>query len=818
MAAPQLAIEVKPQNPYGLLGGKNPFTNSETSFERTSGFNTYVLKVRNKGSAMPAGAHVTVVDTLPEGLVLAGPGETQVAVGKGWTCKHGEAIKSLTDGIYRPRVITCTLEEDETAVEPYEPIQVHAYVEAQAAASVTDKAVVESPQSSPEKEEVLQATEIVEGVPFGIDEFKIGDFATEEELKENASQKALEAGSHPFALDTELLFNFTTNFEGKLVGAGGGANEFGVGPKEVEVELPPGLVGNPRSWPQCPLATLREAENHCPHSAVGYISFNYIAGQINEHGKPEFNGVTSLIYNMVPPPGHPAAFGLVIPTTKIPLMLFPTVRSNGNYGITVGDEASGPLRNADIVFCEYGAQGEPGHQQCSTSSSSKPFLTNPVQCVTSEPPSGEVEAQGLLASIHAAPYPGSAPSGKATMQVYLNGGSGPRANLGSVTRGSPSAEKPPITGCPELTAKFDATAAGHHSTLEAKPATPAEGGASAPNQPSAVNVYVRMPEELEVQRGKPGEEETTASPALKDLTMRLPAGLALSAASAAPGSAGTEGLHTCSRGQFGAGTEAATPAKCPTSSQIGTVEVFTPLLNDGPNGEAPVTGELYVGEPECGNEAHPAPCEEAEAKEGKLIPLFLQLQDKPGAVVIKLPGIARWNPAVGPEGVWETSFDDQPELPFTELILHLRGGPRAPFATSEACGLTTTTGELTPWSSAESAQPGEVAHTTSNLYIGCPQLFPFEPRLDAGTEYPSAGNFSSFSMTVAPGAHGEEEQSIKEVELHMPPGLTAKLAGVPRCGEAKRTRGPVARAASSARRRCSSAPVAVRSSSRGRST
>ena len=49
---------------------------------------------------------------------------------------------------------------------------------------------------------------------------------------------------------------------------------------------------------------------------------------------------------------------------------------------------------------------------------------------------------------------------------------------------------------------------------------------------------------------------------------------------------------------------------------------------------APVQGQLFVGEPECGNANHPEPCtnEFAEGKggpshEGGLVRLFLQAQD-----------------------------------------------------------------------------------------------------------------------------------------------------------------------------------------------
>ena len=78
-----------------------------------------------------------------------------------------------------------------------------------------------------------------------------------------------------------------------------------------------------------------------------------------------------------------------------------------------------------------------------------------------------------------------------------------------------------------------------------------------------------------------------ATPALKNVKMTLPAGMTVSPSAA-------DGLQACSDAQFGLGTEfgpgsqhtePAKPASCPLASQIGTVEVFTPLLSGAPTVE-----------------------------------------------------------------------------------------------------------------------------------------------------------------------------------------------------------------------------------------
>ncbi len=484
----------------------------------------------------------------------------------------------------------------------------------------------------------------------------------------------MQAGGHPFAVSTNVRFNYTTNFEGKLVGAGGGAPEFGVGPKEVEVELPYGFVGNPQTTPKCPLESLREGETECPAAAVGYIKFDYTTGAIvpGEPGEANFTGATSLIYDVEPPPGHPAAFGFVAPSGHLPFLIYPQLRSDGDYGLTVGSEAAGPLRAAEITFCSYGAEGPENGQHCKPASSEqKPFLSNPAQCLEppAKPPSeGGVAPEGLLSTIHATPYPGTGPGGEASMRVYLNGPSGARADIGPKRGEKPTPASPGafsrLTGCEMLTEQFKGEVSKlRRTTLELKPPEAGEGGTSLPDQPSAITLHLRPPQEVTISGGV-----KAAAPALKNLTMKLPPGLSLSPASAAPGQTSAEGLHACTNEQFGLGSsvEPTPPANCPLTSQIGTVEVFSPLLPKEADGSAPLKGALYVAAPEC------SPCSAADAEDGRLFRLFLQLRDPQAGVTVKLHGTANVNAATGEVS---TSFEDQPQLPFEELVLQAQGRP-----------------------------------------------------------------------------------------------------------------------------------------------
>jgi len=70
-----------------------------------------------------------------------------------------------------------------------------------------------------------------------------------------------------------------------------------------------------------------------------------------EGGVPHpFAGAThelEFVYNLVPRPGIPAQFSLEVEKTKN--LLDTELRSNGNYGVTIGDEEAAGI-TGDMVF------------------------------------------------------------------------------------------------------------------------------------------------------------------------------------------------------------------------------------------------------------------------------------------------------------------------------------------------------------------------------------------------------------------------------------------------------------------------------------
>jgi hypothetical protein len=265
------------------------------------------------------------------------------------------------------------------------------------------------------------------------------------------------------------------------------------------------------------------------------------------------------------------------------------------------------------------------------------------------------------------------------------------------------------------------------------------------DSPTGLNVTLSVPQSAITDDG------ALASPDLKGAVIKLPAGLVVS-----PSSAG--GLEGCSDQQIDLSSPLA--GSCPLASQLGTVTVNTPLLS------SPLTGAIYLGSPLCD------PCTDADAQDGRMIRLFIQAQGS--GVVVKLAGTVSVNPATGQ---LTATFDDNPQLPFSSFAVDFKTGPRAPLTTPVGCGTYTTTSDLSPWSA-----PSTPDATPSSAFAigGCGAPL-FSPSFAAGTQSSAAGAFSPFVMSFS---RSDSDQFFSGLSVTLPPGVLAKLAGVPLCSDA----------------------------------
>lgn len=230
---------------------------------------------------------------------------------------------------------------------------------------------------------------------------------------------------------------------------------------------------------------------------------------------------------------------------------------------------------------------------------------------------------------------------------------------------------------------------------------------------------------------------------VRKAVVTLPAGMAVSPSSAS-------GLGACSESEVAIGREA--EPTCPESSKIGTVQVKTQLLDEE------LEGGLYLAK-------------QRENPFGSLLALYMVVKG-PG-FYLKLPGKIT---ADAQTGQLTVSFSETPQLPFEELKLNLKTGPRAPLELPNACGTYAVKTEITPWSGTAPVL-GESKFTVSQ---GCTSGG-FTPKFKAGTINPTAGSFSPFTLQVT---RNDGESNLSGIDATLPPGLLAKLAGVPLCGDA----------------------------------
>jgi hypothetical protein len=236
-----------------------------------------------------------------------------------------------------------------------------------------------------------------------------------------------------------------------------------------------------------------------------------------------------------------------------------------------------------------------------------------------------------------------------------------------------------------------------------------------------------------------GTENARRQAYLKDVALKLPAGLALSAPLA-------NGLIPCTPEQFGFGIDA--PPQCPASSEMGRVEFVTPLF---PN--STLTGKVYFGVPRPG------------------VPLVNYISVEDPRLRLKLGGFA----TIDPDTTAVTAhFTDQPQVPFTsfEFIYTDPGDGRATLTSPVACGDYAVTADMTPWGGGATQSP-----TNAFKVIDCqPPIF--APELGASVADTQAGGPAALTVHIG---RPDKNLRLQDAKVSLPPGLTGRLPAVPAC-------------------------------------
>jgi hypothetical protein len=650
----------------------------------------FYVRAVNIGNA-PTSGPVTITAT------ISGPAGVEPQFGYG-NDSRGSEIECAISG----QTATC---EDEVYMGPIQPgqqIQIPIRLKtipADAAGIVVNDVTITGGGAAPastRSETPIAATQ-------GPWDFLPGAAGFETVLRNSNGEEDTEAGTHPFSLTV------TDRFPAKKAGALLNVPEH---LRDLQIDLPAGVILNPNSTPvRCTEKQLEsdlEGDGCPPGSQVGTIALGL--GVVGPTTGP------TALYNMVPPPGHAAEFGLDAAGFGIYIHFMAGVRHGpGGYRLTAtSNDINAKLA---IIGTEVTFWGEPsdsihdwqryscaeGFGICpkpSTEPTIHPLLTMPTACPgerTVEAVADSWEHEGVFKT---ASY--DLPSG--------------------------------VSGCEDL--KFE-------PSLEARPTT--EAGDS----PTGLSVDVHVPQTNNFT------EKATAN--LRKAVVTLPEGLVLNPSAA-------NGLEACSSAQVGFDNVTGKPdnnqPSCPNASKIGEVEVDTPLL---PN---VLPGSVYLAKP-------------YDNPFNSLLAIYAIVNDPATGVLLKLAGHVETDPNTGR---LTTTFDDGPQLAFTDFKLKFFGGAGATLRTPAVCGTYSTTSVITPWSAPESGPPATPSdsYPISNNCASSADTLANSPSFEAGAESPIAGKYTPFLVHLK---REDDSQQFSKLTISPPPGLVAKLADTPACSD-----------------------------------
>jgi hypothetical protein len=341
----------------------------------------------------------------------------------------------------------------------------------------------------------------------------------------------LQAGAHPYDVRFSFAFNRIMNSEGELV-----PDEAA---KDLEVDLPPGLIGNPLAIPQCPQEEFEGGElfsQGCPQGT-----------QIGTMGLVTTLGALTLpVLNLKTPPDAVAQFGVFALFT--PMVMNASVRSNEDYGLKLtlhnlpqflpveggfidlwGVPADGrhdTLRGKCLSF-EGESTGE-----CPAGVPRRPFLTLPVRC-------GETPVAKLRINSWEKP------------ETFVSDEASPLDSEGLALS---------LDGC---------------DALDFSPQIGIRTESKVADAPSAVGIDLRLPQS-ENPDGL-GEAEP------RNVTLDLPPGLSLNPAAG-------DGLGSCSLQQIA--LKSLAKPNCPDSARIGSLTLTSPVVAE------PFQGSIYLATPQ----------------------------------------------------------------------------------------------------------------------------------------------------------------------------------------------------------------------------
>lgn len=338
-----------------------------------------------------------------------------------------------------------------------------------------------------------------------------------------------QAGGHPHAISTTIAINTKNDF----VHGDPWPDE----PiKNLLVDVPPGLVGNPTAVSQCSLDDLAISNPLCaPASQVGVASVTVVLGCAL--GSCSTSTTVLPVFSMVPPPDVPARFGFNVAGTIV--LLDAELRSGTDYGLSVNAKRVGQavaIISNSLTF--WGIPADPIH-------------TDQRHCAGADPLTGGCDAGVPPKAFLTLP---TSCSGPQTTTLRTDSWFHP----GDFVTASFLSHRTPFEGG-ALQGATDCELVPFDPTFQARPDNNASPG------PSGWSFDLRIPQDDIT------DPDGIAQGHLRSASVTLPAGVRVSPSSAT-------GLDACTPAQIG--LTSATDPSCPDASKVGSVRIDTPLLDE----------------------------------------------------------------------------------------------------------------------------------------------------------------------------------------------------------------------------------------------
>ncbi len=492
--------------------------------------------------------------------------------------------------------------------------------------------------------------------------------------------------------------------------------------RDVSVELPQGLIGNPNAVPKCSGAQLVGTDFESKSNATGcpqdsQVGVTHIVFANGSQGTGE---VVEPVFNLEPRRGEPARLGFIALT--YPILIDTELRTGGDepYGITAtvrGADTQANLYRTETVL--WGVPADRSHDGERMTPYEAAHNQSAIETPTGTRPSG------------LAPVPFMANPTNCGKPFTIRATTVSYQLPETVFEGSGSL--PPVTGC---------------GLLDFKPQLSLEPTAASAESASGLDASLTFPTD--------GLKDPNLSveAAQRKVEVTLPEGVSVNPSQA-------DGLDSCSEADLAREAAGSPPgAGCPEGSKIGTAVAKSPLLDE------PAEGALYVARP-------------YQNPFGTLVALYLVLKIPDRGVIVKLAGKVALDPRTGQI---TTTFDEIPQLPISSFQLHFRAGARSPLVTPGGCGEYTAKATFTSWGGGVTVAHPSFEITSGVGGEPCPSGPPrFRPGFEAGTMSNSAASFSPLYMRLT---RQDGDQDLSRVSTTLPPGLLVKLAGVSRCPDA----------------------------------